>query len=277
MKLRTKMILTYILIVLLSVTLISALANAFFDNQFKNYIIQNQIDETKNIMSMLQQQYTQENGWLTDRIESIGADVIDNGYIIKLYDSKGNAVWDATHHNEGKCNAILVQMASNMSSRYPGWQGKIETKKFSLQRDFKEIGTVEITYYGPYFYTEHDLKFINSLNRILLGVGIFSTLVSIMIGVFISSRISNPILSIIRVTQMLSKGSFNNRVELKSSTQEIVQLGDNINLMAASLEKQENLRKRLTADVSHELRTPLATLQSHMEAMIDAAAVAVDA
>jgi two-component system, OmpR family, sensor histidine kinase BaeS len=29
------------------------------------------------------------------------------------------------------------------------------------------------------------------------------------------------------------------------------------------------LRKRLTADVAHELRTPLATLQSHMEAMID--------
>jgi len=29
------------------------------------------------------------------------------------------------------------------------------------------------------------------------------------------------------------------------------------------------LRKRLSADVAHELRTPLATLQSHVEAMID--------
>ena len=35
------------------------------------------------------------------------------------------------------------------------------------------------------------------------------------------------------------------------------------------LDKQEKLRRRLTADVAHELRTPLATLQSHMEAMID--------
>jgi two-component system sensor histidine kinase BaeS len=33
--------------------------------------------------------------------------------------------------------------------------------------------------------------------------------------------------------------------------------------------KQELLRKRLTSDVAHELRTPVATLQSHMEAMID--------
>jgi len=35
------------------------------------------------------------------------------------------------------------------------------------------------------------------------------------------------------------------------------------------LDTQESLRKRMSADVAHELRTPLATLQSHMEAMID--------
>jgi signal transduction histidine kinase len=35
------------------------------------------------------------------------------------------------------------------------------------------------------------------------------------------------------------------------------------------LEQQERLRKRLTGDVAHELRTPLATLQSHLEAMVD--------
>jgi len=38
---------------------------------------------------------------------------------------------------------------------------------------------------------------------------------------------------------------------------------------AQTLEKQEALRKKMGADVAHELRTPLATLQSHMEAMID--------
>jgi signal transduction histidine kinase len=36
-----------------------------------------------------------------------------------------------------------------------------------------------------------------------------------------------------------------------------------------SLENQEKLRKRLTADVAHELRTPLQTLGSHLEMMIE--------
>jgi len=42
-----------------------------------------------------------------------------------------------------------------------------------------------------------------------------------------------------------------------------------INRLAETLGQQEVLRKRLTADVAHELRTPLATLQSHLEAMVD--------
>jgi signal transduction histidine kinase len=39
--------------------------------------------------------------------------------------------------------------------------------------------------------------------------------------------------------------------------------------LSKKIQDQEELRKRLTSDVAHELRTPLATLQSHLEAMID--------
>ncbi|NTW72786.1 MAG: HAMP domain-containing histidine kinase, partial [Eubacteriaceae bacterium] len=46
-------------------------------------------------------------------------------------------------------------------------------------------------------------------------------------------------------------------------------LSESINNLSAALERQENLRKRLTSDVAHELRTPVTTLQSHLEAFID--------
>lgn len=36
-----------------------------------------------------------------------------------------------------------------------------------------------------------------------------------------------------------------------------------------SLERQENLRKQMTADVAHELRTPLTAVSTHLEMMID--------
>lgn len=37
----------------------------------------------------------------------------------------------------------------------------------------------------------------------------------------------------------------------------------------SSLERQESLRKQLTADVAHELRTPLTAVSTHLEMMID--------
>jgi signal transduction histidine kinase len=68
---------------------------------------------------------------------------------------------------------------------------------------------------------------------------------------------------------MIAKGYFGDRSYERTSTKEISQLTDTINDLAETLETQEKLRKRLTGDVAHELRTPVATLQSHLEAMID--------
>jgi signal transduction histidine kinase len=42
-----------------------------------------------------------------------------------------------------------------------------------------------------------------------------------------------------------------------------------VNDLSQALDAQESLRRRLTEDMAHELRTPLATLQSHLEALID--------
>ena len=66
----------------------------------------------------------------------------------------------------------------------------------------------------------------------------------------------------------ISKGNFGERISEKSNTKEISQLTGTINNLAETMEKQEELRKRMAADVAHELRTPLANLQSSMEAMI---------
>jgi signal transduction histidine kinase len=50
---------------------------------------------------------------------------------------------------------------------------------------------------------------------------------------------------------------------------EIGELGNAFNGMAASLEKAERLRREMTADIAHELRNPIAVLQGNLEAVVD--------
>ncbi|HRU41802.1 MAG TPA: ATP-binding protein, partial [Candidatus Diapherotrites archaeon] len=88
-------------------------------------------------------------------------------------------------------------------------------------------------------------------------------------GSIMSRRITMPITRVINTARMIAKGYFGDRSYEQTSTKEISQLTDTINDLAETLETQEKLRKRLTGDVAHELRTPVATLQSHLEAMID--------
>jgi two-component system, OmpR family, sensor histidine kinase BaeS len=184
-------------------------------------------------------------------------------------DNTGKVIWDAKVHNNGLCQQMIEHMSHNMMSRYPNWKGAYIENPYSITSDFKGVGKVEIGYYGPYYFTDHDLAFINALNRVLIWVGVFSLVFAFLIGVLMARRLSNPITKVTGAARMIANGYFGGRVTETSSTKEISQLTGTINNLAETLEKQEILRKRLTGDVAHELRTPLATLQSHMEAMID--------
>ncbi|MCM8900292.1 HAMP domain-containing protein [Caldicoprobacter algeriensis] len=268
-SLRTKLSLSYVSVVIVCVFLTSVLTNLFLEKQFKEYVIENQERKNKEIVFLISQQYKPGGRWNTDVIENIGINALEQGMIIKVVDSGGKVIWDAMTHNNGLCQQMLEHMARNMASRYPNWEGGYVEDKYPVTYNLSEVGRVEIGYYGPYYFNDNDLAFINTLNRLFVGVGIISLFLSLFIAAFMSKRLSTPISRVIEAAHKISKGYYQDRITEKSSIKEISQLTKTINDLAETLEKQEMLRKRLTADVAHELRTPLATLQSHMEAMID--------
>ena len=268
-SLRTKMSLSYMLVALLMVSLISFLTNFLLEKQFKDYIMKQQEQKNKEVVTLVTQQYKADTGWNRDVIENIGLNALEQGMIIRVRDKSDKIIWDATIHNNGLCMEMISHMAQNMSSRYPNFNGGYVENNYPVKKDFNEIGRVEIGYYGPFYFTDNDLAFINALNTILLAVGVFSLFFALVLGTFMARRLSKPISRVITTARQISKGYFGDRILEKSSTKEIVQLTGTINNLAETLEKQETLRKRMTADVAHELRTPLATLQSHMEALID--------
>ncbi|HEX3029289.1 MAG TPA: ATP-binding protein [Clostridia bacterium] len=268
-SLKIKLSLSYVFAALLSVALIMALTNISLDKHFREYVKQNQEQKNRQVVSSISQQYRSNGEWNMDMVETIGVGALENGLIIKVKDESGKVIWDATVHNNGMCQRIIEHMAQNVNSRYPNVKGTYSEIPYPVNYKFAKVGVVEIGSYGSYYLSDNDLAFINTLNKLFIAVGIFSLLFSLVLGIIMARRLSSPISRVISSAQSIAKGYFSDRISVRSTTKEISQLTSTINNLAETLEKQEILRKKMSADVAHELRTPLATLQSHMEAMID--------
>ncbi len=268
-SLRTKLTVSYIFVILLLVSLIFLFTNVILERYFQNYIIRQQEERNKEVIALITQQYKGEDKWNREVIENIGINALENGLIVRVRDIKGNIIWDATVHYNGMCTQMLAHMAKNMESRYRNFNGKYVENPYPLYKDTEPFGVVEIGYYGPFYFNDSDLDFINSINKVLIVIGLFSLLFAIAFGTIMARRLSYPISRVIRATQIIAKGDYGDKIVEESSTKEIGQMTFAINNLAQTLEKQEALRKRMSLDVAHEFRTPIATLQSHLEAMID--------
>lgn len=119
------------------------------------------------------------------------------------------------------------------------------------------------------YYNEVDRHFIQTLNEVILSVGFAVLILAMFVATWLSEKISRPIVNVITATKDLESGLWTTPLSEEFSTKEIRELSATVNQLAMALEREDRLRKRLTADVAHELRTPLATLQTHLEAMID--------
>lgn len=269
-SLKTKLSLSIAFVVLLTVALISLLANFLIGNQFKGYITVQQEKDARDIVNSISLQYDREaDTWDVDFIHTIGMYALYDGYIVKVYDKQKQTVWDAELCDMSLCNEVMDDISHRMMTEYPEINGEFTSKDFPVIQSSEIVGTVNISYFGPYFLSEDDFQFLDSLNKILLGIGIFSLMISILAGFFMAKHLSNPIYKTVGVTKKISGGDYGVRINEETNTKEVDELIESINQLASALGNQENLRRRLTADVAHELRTPLTTVQTHMEAFLE--------
>ena len=91
---------------------------------------------------------------------------------------------------------------------------------------------------------------------------------AIVVSIALSSRLSGPIGRLAQASRRIASGRYSERVAV-TSKDEIGELAQSFNTMAASLESTERRRLQLVGDVAHELRTPLATLDGYLEGLED--------
>jgi signal transduction histidine kinase len=110
--------------------------------------------------------------------------------------------------------------------------------------------------------------FITSVNRYLAISALITVLLAAVVSYVLSQRMTTPIRHVTRGAHEMAAGNLAHRVAV-SSRDEIGELAESFNRMAASLEDAETIRRNMIADVAHELRTPLASIRGYLEAIQD--------
>lgn len=258
-SLRTKLTAAFAITAVLCVAMISLFSNWQLKYHFQEYVQQNQIKKNVDLVALVEDSWKTKGSFEIKELESIGVYGLKQGMMIQIIENE-KILWTAeTYENFEAINTPISLFQ----------EGNLQYVNFPILVNGKEIGSVKIANNGKLNYNQLDLHFIQTLNQVFIAVGLFSSVLAIGFGALWSKRISQPITNVIRSAAFIANGTYNERLHENSSTKEIKALTEAINQLAATLEVQEDLRKRLTGDVAHELRTPLTTIQSHVEAMVD--------
>jgi signal transduction histidine kinase len=112
-----------------------------------------------------------------------------------------------------------------------------------------------------------------SVTTVVATAFIVAAIASVALAVVLARMLARPIAEVGGAARRIAEGDYAARVP-REGPEELTSLADSFNQMAASLERQEAMRRDFIANAAHELRTPLTNLQGYLEALRDGVIVA---
>ncbi len=107
-----------------------------------------------------------------------------------------------------------------------------------------------------------------SVTIVVLVAAVVAVAASLLLAIVLSRMLARPLAEIGSAARRIAEGDYAARVP-REGPDELLSLADSFNQMAASLERQEAMRRDFIANAAHELRTPLTNLQGYLEALRD--------
>ena len=112
--------------------------------------------------------------------------------------------------------------------------------------------------------------YLSDLILAFLWAGVVMLLISGTLALLTARHVSAPLAQISRAADRFGKGDFSARVTVeRGGNDEVAQLAQNFNTMAASLEAIDRSRQSFMGNIAHELRTPMTSIKGFIDGMLD--------
>ncbi len=107
-----------------------------------------------------------------------------------------------------------------------------------------------------------------AVNRAMVLAAITAGAVGLAIALLLSQSLTSPLRQLTGAMQRFAHGERNLQLPHPSGD-EVGDLTRSFRGMMTEIERQEKLRKEMTADIAHELRTPLSVVHANLDALAD--------
>ena len=220
-----------------------------------------------NLVNMANELYKTDEDDLSEKIESL---TFDANTCIAYVDATNNVYYYNNRINgcmlgkNGAINRYITEINESSDDLKPIKLINPMNKSESLLYGVK-VGKSRV-----YLYTM--LEDMNSATSVLksqliyvvIGVIVFA----ITISLFLSKKLSKPIVNITQKAKRLADGDYDIRFE-ESDIQEINDLSNTLNYLEEEMSKTDEYRRDLMANVSHDLKTPLTMIKAYAEMVRD--------
>ncbi len=233
-----------------------------------NYYEEMKVRETENVAFRISSAY--EVGGKARMIETAKNIAGNDDMYIHIESAEGDLVYASPM--SGEYTALIdtvegdlnVSGDNSVSGMIPGDGGNRNILAYAMY-----LGTEqeEILYvFSPLYPVQST---VNILQSQLTYITIIAFILAFVLAYFLSIRITDPLLSIIKSARKLSEGQYGISFRAERPYAEIEDLADTLNKTSLELERSINMQKDLIANMSHDLRTPLTMVKSYAEMVRD--------
>ena len=291
MSLKTKMILSYLFVIVGTVIILSLAITAAAESYFYDLQMQDVRQAATSSAKQLAYLYVREGyNWSFTRNPEINYPNV----IFDVSDSRGvqQICLDTESHGfDGSKNCaadIFVQITHRTLQTQQMQQGDVDliidhrvvkSVYASVPIQLQDSASASPRTIG-YLVTSEPLFSLSGLfhqtNQSILLSGAGVALVAILFSFLLVRRFVRPLENLTRAAELVKQGQYAQRVAVPDSHDELGRLALTFNEMADTIEadvnelrRQDQLRRDLVANIAHDLATPLTAIQGFSEALVD--------
>ncbi len=271
MSLRTRLIFTYVLIILLTLV-IAAVGLLFILQDFQDQVQIARLADAAIPLSVQARPLVQNIVPVQEIVTRLEAQAQGVGHVL-LITERGVVLADAAFGLTGKNISPLPPRRP--ADRARGFlRGEFVIKETGKRILYAAIGVGPIRNQPAFIaLAANEPSFFAMLDDIgpsLLVAGALALVVALLFAILLARSIARPVAAMTRATQAMARGAPAERVAL-AGQDEIARLAQSFNAMAEQVQRARQMEKDFVANVSHELKTPLTSIQGFAQAILDGA------